>query len=330
MEEKNSVTLADVKAAAERIAPYIRRTQLLREPLLDKDLGCEVYLKPEMLQYTGAFKLRGALAKTLALTPEQRAKGIICSSSGNHAQACAYAGRLLGFRSVAVVPEDTPEIKIALTENMGGEIIKWDRSYQARWKKVREEVAEHGYTMVHGYEDYTVMAGQGTIALEVMEDLPELETMVVPIGGGGLISGIATAIKETNPKIRVVGVQAAASASNYYSRKEGHIVRVENQPTLADGIECCIASEVTYPIIEKYVDEIVIVEEDDIAKAVTLIGDKAKLVAEPTSCVVIAALMAKTFSVRPDEKVCALLTSGNWDIDLVGKLYKGEHVDGVC
>ena len=226
------------------------------------------------------------------------------------------------------MPENTPKIKVQNTLDMGGEVILWDRDYQKRWVKVHEEMAEHGYTMVHGFEDYAVIAGQGTIALEILEDLPEVETVVVPIGGGGLISGISTAIKGINPKVRVVGVQAAASCGNYLSRLNGRPTRMTTQPTLADGINSPYVSEVTYPIIEKYVDEIVIVDEKSIKESVMLIGRHAKLVAEPTSAVVIAALLSGKITTRRDEKVCTLLTSGNWDIDLVGKLYKGEDVEG--
>ena len=199
-------------------------------------------------------------------------------------------GKLLGFRCVAVMPENTPKIKVENTRNMGGEVILWDRNYQKRWEKVYQEVAEHGYTVVHGYEDYAVIAGQGTIGLEILEDLPEVETVIVPIGGGGLISGISTAIKESNPKVRVVGVQAAASCANYLSRLNGRPTRMTTQPTVADGINASYVSDITYPIIEKYVDEIVIVDEKSIKEAVTLIGKHSKLVAEPTSAVVIAAL----------------------------------------
>lgn len=327
--DKTTVTLQDVQEAAERIQPYIRRTPLLRQKNMDESLGCQVYLKPEMLQLTGAFKLRGALSKILSLTPEELKKGIITSSSGNHAQACAFAGQMLGIHATVIIPEDAPTIKIENAKAMGAEVILWDRRYDERWKKVREEVAEHGYTIVHAYEDFTVMAGQGTIALEIMEDLPDIDTVLVPIGGGGLISGISTAFKAAKPNVRVIGVQAAASAAYFVSRQKGCPSEAPVLPTVADGLSCRRPGENPYPIIEKNVDDIVVVEEGDILEALRLVARNAKLVAEPSACVGIAALLSGAVKTRPDEKVCTVLTSGNWDIEMIGRVLKGEQVQGV-
>lgn len=327
--KKTTVTLQDVREAAERIRPYIRRTPLLREKAMDKVLGCWTYLKPEMLQITGAFKIRGALSKVLSMTPEELKNGIITSSSGNHAQACAYVGKMMGIHTTVVVPEDTPAIKIENARDMGADVIVWDRNYDERWKKVRAEVTEHGYTIVHAYEDYTVMAGQGTIALEIMEELPDVDTVLVPIGGGGLISGISTAIKESKQNVRVIGVQAAASCAYYVSRQNGHPSETPCLPTIADGLSCRRPGNNPYPIIEKYVDDIVIVEEEDIKEALKLVASKAKLIAEPSACVSIAALLSDKVEIRSDEKVCSVLTSGNWDIDKIGMIFMGEQVEGV-
>lgn len=329
MEAKNSLSLQDIKDAWERIRPYIVHTPLLRVEDLDPVLGCQVYLKPEMLQVTGAFKARGAFNRILTLTEEERKRGIIFSSSGNHAAACAYAGSVLGVEAYAVMPRDTPKAKIENCTKHGGHAILWDRNYPSRLKKVADEMKEHGYVLAHGFEDYMVMAGQGTIALEIMEDEPQIRSVVVPIGGGGLISGISTAIKETNPSIRVIGVQAAASCGYYLSRLNGRPSRMESLATIADGINSPGTSKNPYPIIEKYVDEIVPVSEEDIATSVRLIGQYAHLVAEPTSAVVIAALLSGKVKADPDEKIAFVLTSGNYDIDLVGKFYKGETVEGT-
>lgn len=327
--DKTTVTLQDVQEAAERIRPYIRRTPLLRQKNMDESLGCQVCLKPEMLQLTGAFKLRGALSKILSLTAEELKKGIITSSSGNHAQACAFAGQMLGIHATVIIPEDAPAIKIENAKAMGAEVILWDRRYDERWKKVREEVAEHGYTIVHAYEDFTVMAGQGTIALEIMEDLPDIDTVLVPIGGGGLISGISTAFKAAKPNVRVIGVQAAASAAYFVSRQKGCPSEAPVLPTVADGLSCRRPGENPYPIIEKNVDDIVVVEEEAILEALRLVARNAKLVAEPSACVGIAALLSGAVKTRPDEKVCTVLTSGNWDIEMIGRVLKGEQVQGV-
>jgi threonine dehydratase len=173
------------------------------------------------------------------------------------------------------------------------------------------------------------MAGQGTIALEIMEDLPDVETVLVPIGGGGLISGISTAIKALKPNVRVIGVQSAACGAYYASRQNGYPSEVTPRPTVADGLTAIRVSDFTYPIIEKYVDDIVAVEEEDIKEAVRLVAREAKLVAEPSACVGIAALLSRRVKTQPDEKVCTVLTAGNWDINLIGKILKGENVEGV-
>ena len=327
--EKTAVTLDDIQQAAERIRPYIRRTPLLRQSRMDKASGCQVFVKPEMLQITGAFKLRGALSKILSLSPEELNRGIITSSSGNHGQACAYAGQVLGIPATVIVPEDSPPVKIENARAMGANVILWDRSYAERWKKVYAEVEEHGYTVVHNYEDFDVMAGQGTIALEIMADLADVDTVLVPIGGGGLISGIATAIKESKPDIRVIGVQAEACCPYYRSRQNGERTRVTVQRTIADGLACDWPGNNPYPIIERYVDDIVAVSEEAIEEAVRVVANDAKLIAEPSSCVGIAALRTGLVTTRPDEKVCVVLTSGNWDVDRIGSLLKGERVEGI-
>ena len=325
------LTIEDIKKAKERISGYIRHTPLWEEERLEEFVGCKLYLKPENLQLTGAFKIRGALNTALSLSKDELEKGIITSSSGNHAQACAYVGRMLGIHATVVIPEDAPKVKINNAKRMGAEVILWDRSYAKRWEKVYEEEKLHGYVPIHPYEEPRVMAGQGTIGLEILEDLPDVQTVVVPIGGGGLISGVSTAIKETNPNIRVIGIQAAASCPYYASRMAGKPTPppFNGEETLADGISCTAVGKNPYPIIEKYVDEIVTVEEDSIKQAVKLIADKAKFIVEPTSAVVIAAFLEKKVKVDKDEKVCALLTSGNYDIDKLGKIYNDEEVNGV-
>lgn len=328
--EKAIVTLQDIQEAAQRIQPYIHRTPLLRAESLDEKLGCQTYVKPEMLQITGAFKLRGALNKILSLSPEEQQRGIITSSSGNHAQACAYIGRLLRVPVTVIIPEDAPTLKIKNATAMGARVILWDRSYDGRWEKVHQEVAEHGYTIVHPYEDPLVMAGQGTMALEILNDLSDVNTIVVPIGGGGLISGVSTAIKQFRPDIRVVGVQAAASNAYCQSRIAGKRIAISSDiSTVADGLSCRQAGENPYPIIEKNVDELVSVEEQDILEAVRLVANHCKLIAEPSSCVGIAALLSKRISVTSEEKVCHILTSGNWNLDRIGKIFLGEPVESV-
>lgn len=313
---KTELTLQDIKEAAKRIRPYIVRTPLLRCQSMDKMLGCQVYLKPEMFQVSGAFKMRGAVNKIYALSPEERDKGIICSSSGNHGKACALAAAATGTRVIVVLPVDTPKVKVDGTLSLGGEVIFGPRIYQERWRMVQELADKNDYTIVHGYEDYEVMAGQGTLGLEILEDLPEADTIFVPVGGGGLIAGVAVAVKAINPGIKIVGVQPKASNGYVQSRKAGHPVEVECLPSIADGLTCRRPGNNPYPIIEKYVDDFVSVGEEDIKRAMKLVLSEGKLLAEPSSCVGIAALLGGEYKPRTDEKTCFILTSGNWEIDL--------------
>ena len=215
-------------------------------------------------------------------------------------------------------------MKVENARAMGANVILWDRDYFKRWEKVDAEVKAHGYIKVHPYEEPMVMAGQGTIALEILEDLPDIDAVLVPIGGGGLISGVATAFKALKPSVRIVGVQPAASPAYYNSRLEGRRVSVSPLSTVADGLSCRQAGENPYIMIEKYVDEIVTVEEGEILEAVRLIADKVKLIAEPSACVAPAALMYKKTAVSTTDKVACVLTAGNWNIEDLGRIYVGD------
>jgi threonine dehydratase len=312
-------TLQDIRDARERLKPYIRHTPLLRAERIEKAAGCQVYLKPETLQVTGSFKIRGALNKSLSLPREEIAKGVIATSSGNHAQGLAYAARTLGVKAVLVVPVTTPKIKIANTRALGAEVILFDGDTAARWKRVYEIAEENNYAVVHAFEDPLVMAGQGTIGLEILEDLEDVDTVIVPVGGGGLISGIATAIKETKPSVRVVGAEPALTPKYFHSRMNRKRTSLPLKNTIADGLRLSVPGQNPYPIIERYVDEIVLVEDEHIIEGMRALARDAKLIAEPAASIGIGALLAGAVKVRPDEKVCAVLTGGNWDLcDLAG------------
>ena len=215
------LTADEIRKAHERIRPHIRHTPLLRAERLDERLGCQALLKPEMFQVTGSFKARGALSKALLLRPEEKERGLIASSSGNHAQALAYAGRLVRAKAILVVPHDASKAKIDRTRALGAQVIQFEGEQAARWAFVDELIESRRYTMVHASEDPAVTAGQGTIALEVLEDAPDIDTIVVPLGGGGLLSGIAAAVKGIAPRIRVVGVEPALAPKYYVSRQQG-------------------------------------------------------------------------------------------------------------
>ena len=318
---RNYPTLQDIRDAQVRLKPHIRHTPLLRAEKMEKALGCQVYLKPETLQITGAFKIRGALNKTLSLSREEIVNGIIATSSGNHAQGLAYAARMLGVKAILVLPVTTANIKIENTKALGAEVILFDGDTAARWKRVREIAQECGYAMVHAFEDPLVMAGQGTIGCEILEDLDDVDTVIVPMGGGGLISGIATAIKEINPSVRVVGAEPALTPKYYHSRINKERTSLPLLNTIADGLRISVPGQNPYPIIEKYVDEIVLVDDEHIIAGMRMLAKDAKLIAEPAAAIGIGALLAGALKVRPEEKVCVVLTGGNWDLGDLARIY---------
>ncbi|MDN7855716.1 threonine/serine dehydratase [Burkholderia cepacia] len=319
---RNSPTIQDIREAQERLKPHIKHTPLLRAEKIEDAVGCQLYLKPETLQITGAFKIRGALNKALSLTRDEIANGLIATSSGNHAQGIAYAARMLGVKAILVVPVTTPKIKIENTKAMGAEVVLFDGDTAARWKKVCEIAEENKYAAIHGFEDPLVMAGQGTIGCEILADLEDVDTVIVPLGGGGLISGIATAIKETKPSVRVIGAEPALTPKYYYSRINKERTSLPLKNTIADGVRISVPGQNPYPIIEKYVDEIVLVEDEHIIAGMRALARDAKLIAEPAASIGIGALLAGSIKVKPDEKVCAVLSGGNWDLSDLADVYK--------
>jgi threonine dehydratase len=308
------LTLAEIRKARERLHQKVIHTPLIHARPLEAALGCCTYLKPEMFQITGSFKARGALNKTLQLTPGELAKGIISSSSGNHAQALAYAGRLLGAMTTLVIPSDAPINKIERTRAMGAEVILFEGKQAPRWALVHELVKEHGYTLVHAFDDPVVMAGQGTLALEILQDLTDVDTVVVPLGGGGLLSGTSVAIKESLPRVRVVGVEPALAPKYYVSRQNGEPTHVPAGDSLADGVKAEMACPFAHSIFQKYVDEIAVVDEKDIVASLRLLAEHGKILAEGAAAVGIAAVLSGKIKVRPEEKVCFVLSGGNWDL----------------
>jgi threonine dehydratase len=322
MPMRNYPTMQDIRDAQERLKPHIRHTPLLRAEKIEKAAGCQLYLKPETLQITGAFKLRGALNKALSLSKEEIANGIIATSSGNHAQGLAYAARMLGVKAILVLPVTTPNIKIENTKALGAEVILFDGDTAARWKRVYEIAEENKYAAVHAFEDPMVMAGQGTIGCEILQDLDDVDTVIVPIGGGGLISGIATAIKETKPSVRVIGAEPALTPKYFHSRINKERTSLPLKNTIADGLRISVPGQNPYPIIEKYVDEIVLVEDEHIIAGMRTLAKDAKLIAEPAASIGVGALLAGAIKVNPDEKVCAVLTGGNWDLCDLAEIYK--------
>jgi threonine dehydratase len=319
---RNYPTIQDIRDAQERLKPHIRHTPILRAEKIEKAVGCQLYLKPETLQITGAFKIRGALNMSLSLPKEAIANGLIATSSGNHAQGLAYAARMLGVKAVLVLPTTASALKVANTKALGAEVILFDGDTAARWKRVHEIAEENKYAVVHAFEDPLVMAGQGTIGCEILEDLDDVDTVIIPVGGGGLISGIATAIKETKPSVRVIGAEPALTPKYYHSRINKERTSLPLKKTIADGLRLSVPGQNPYPIIEKYVDEIVLVEDEHIIAGMRALAQDAKLIAEPAASIGVGALLAGSVKVRPDEKVCAVLTGGNWDLSDLADIYK--------
>lgn len=322
-------TIQDIRDAQQRLKPYIRHTPLLRAERMEKAAGCELYLKPETLQITGAFKIRGALNKALSLPRHEIANGVIATSSGNHAQGLAYAARMLGVPAILVVPTTTPKIKVANTRALGAEVILFEGDTAARWKRVYEIAGENKYAVVHAFEDPLVMAGQGTIGLEILEDLPDVDTVIIPMGGGGLISGIATAIKETKASVRVIGAEPALTPKYYHSRINKTRTSLPLKNTIADGLRISVPGQNPYPIIEKYVDEIVLVEDEHIVAGMRALATDAKLIAEPAASIGVGALLAGSVKVGPREKVCVVLTGGNWDLGDLAEVYRNAEQAGA-
>lgn len=320
-------TLADVHAARERIRDAILPTPAVSAlGLCDGSPGA-LYLKLENFQRTGSFKDRGAVNRLLDLGPEERQRGVVTASAGNHAQAVAHHGARLGVSVKVVMPEHTPLIKVANTRRFGAEVSLHGHTLSDAMAEARRLEVEEGRVLIHPFDDERVIAGQGTIGLELLEQVPDLTAVVVPIGGGGLISGIAIAIKERHPAVRIYGVEAAAAASALASRRAGRIVAIETAETIADGIAVKRLGGCTFPLIEHYVDDIVAVDERQIAGAVHLLLERQKVLAEGAGAVPLAAIIAGQLPLSERDVVAMVLSGGNIDVNLVGRIIDRGLVD---
>jgi len=282
-------------------------------------IGANVYIKAENLQMTGAFKLRGAYYKVNSLTAEERARGVIACSAGNHAQGIAYSATKNGVRSIICMPATAPLSKIEATKNYGAEVVLVDGVYDDAYNKAVELTREHGYTFAHPFNDEKVIAGQGTIALEILEHLPEVEQIVVPIGGGGLISGIAYAVKHLKPSCRVIGVQAAGAPSMAESRRQGKVIELPGVATIADGIAVKKPGDLTFALCQQYVDEIVTVSEDEIATAILTLMETQKTVAEGAGATTVAAVLFGKVDTSAKKTVC-VVSGGNIDVTILSRV----------
>jgi threonine dehydratase len=306
-----SVTLHDVQDAARRIEGAVHRTPVLRSRTLDNLVGAEIALKAEHLQRIGAFKFRGAYNAISQLDPEQLAKGIAAYSSGNHAQAVALSARELGSSAVIVMPQDTPVSKLDAVAGYGAEIITYDRYTEDREELGRRLAEERGLALIPPYEHPDVIAGQGTAALELLQDAGELDTLIVPVGGGGLIAGSAIAAKGLQPGIRVVGVEPQAGDDTKRSLEAGRLVRIPVPRTIADGQAAAIPGELTFSINRQLVDDIVLVSDDDIRAALRFAVDRLKQILEPSGATGLAALLSGAYRPAEGERIGVILSGGN-------------------
>ena len=315
-----AVKLTDIEDARERIRSVITPTPIIADARLSREIGTDAHLKAESLQKSGSFKIRGAFNKISRLTDEEKSRGVITASAGNHAQGVALAAQLNGIEATIVLPEIAPLTKITATKNLGGRVVMHGATFDEAVAYSKELQEKHGYTYVHAFDDELVIAGQGTIGLEMVEGLPELSTVVVPIGGGGLISGIATAVKALKPNARVIGVQAENVNWVNRSLKAGKPVVAEPGQTIADGIAVKSPGELTFPIIRELVDEVVEVSEEEIARAIFFCVQNNRLVVEGAGAAGLAAVLARKIDIDPKGSLCAVLCGGNIDANLLARV----------
>jgi threonine dehydratase len=322
------VTLSDIQTALSRIRGSIYLSPCARSETFSQLTGNDVYLKLDNLQRTGAFKERGALNKLLTLTQDDRARGVIAASAGNHAQGVAYHAGRHGIRAQICMPLTTPLIKVSATKAFGAEVVLHGANYDEVYEEALKRSAHDGLTLIHAFDDDSIIAGQGTLGIELLQQHPEIEALVVPIGGGGLISGVACAVKETNPKIQVIGVQPTRLPSMKVAVAEGKPVTLAPAATIADGIAVRRAGDRTLPMVQKYVDEIVTVDEEEIANAILLLLEREKTLAEGAAAAPVAALLNRKVRLS-GKRIALLVCGGNIDVTLLSRIIeRGLVKDG--
>lgn len=323
------LTLDDFYKARFVLSKILRRTDLVKAPKLNPE--SDIYLKPENLQITGSFKIRGAYYRISQLTEEEKKRGVIACSAGNHAQGVALGATEHGIKSLICLPEGAPISKVEATRRLGANICLVPGVYDDAYQRALQLRDEHGYTFIHPFNDERVIAGQGTIGLELLDQLPDVEAVVVPIGGGGLISGVAYAMKMLNPKIKIYGVQAAGAPSMFESLRDHKPETLKHVATVADGIAVKTPGDLTYDICSKYVDEIGLVTEDEICAAILRLIEEEKMVSEGAGAVSVAAAMFNKVPVKGKKTIC-LVSGGNIDVTILNRVInRGLEKDGhIC
>ena len=311
-------TYEDVEKAQSQRGDVIRKTSLTYSPIFSQLVGSEVYLKSEFQQKTGSFKIRGAYFKIKSLSDEEKKKGVVTASAGNHAQGVAFASSLENIQCTIVMPKNASPAKVAATKGYGAKVILEGNSYDESWMKAKKISEETGAISVHAFDDPQVIAAQGVIGLEILEDLPDVDEIYVPIGGGGLAAGILLAVKTKNPKIKVIGVQSKSFPAMKNSLDAGELKSVEGGHTIADGISVKKPGQITFNIIKELIDDIVLVDDEHIVKTMFLLMERGKMVVEPAGAAALAYLLEAKPS--PGKKVVPILCGGNVDMYLLGQI----------
>ena len=319
------ITFSNIEKAYRVLQPVVHKTPLLSSRTLNEKTGNEVYFKAENFQRIGAFKFRGAYNKIASLSDEERRRGVIAHSSGNHAQGVALASKLFGIKAVVVMPHNSVKSKVEATKNYGAEVIFCEDSTDDREKVTDELIRRNGYTLIHPYQDETLIAGQGTVALEIGQELKSLDYLFVPIGGGGLISGCAVAAKHCFPNIKVIGVETEPANDCYQSFRAKRIIKISSAKTIADGMRTLSVGTLNFDIIMKYVDDVITITDDDIYPMMKFFFERMKIVAEPTGAVAPAAVMKNGLNLS-GKKICAVISGGNVDPEVLTRILHAEAV----
>ena len=314
------LSIEDVRAAAARLRGRITRTPVLVAEALNQASGYTLYVKCENLQRAGSFKIRGALNKLLTLSEDERRRGVVAFSSGNHAQGVALAARLVGTTAVICMPSDAPALKLEATRGYGAEIVLYDRQKDDREAIARRIGSETGRLVVPPFDDYAIMAGQGTAALELFEEVPDLDALLAPVGGGGLMAGCSTVARSLSRGVQVLGVEADTANDTYLSLRKGERVTIPPPPTIADGIRLTTPGALTFPILQRNVTDVVLVDDREILEAVRMLAMHAHIVAEPTGAVGVAAALKGRLPVSKGAKVGVILSGGNIDPALLASV----------
>ncbi|GIW22620.1 MAG: threonine dehydratase [Candidatus Sericytochromatia bacterium] len=316
-----NVSYNDILLARENIKNVINKTPLQFSQTFSDICGFPVYLKPENLQKTGSYKIRGAYNKICSLSQEQKEKGVMTASAGNHAQGLSYAAKMAGIKATVFMPKNAPIAKIEATKGYGANVIITGNNFDETTEEALNWQKTNGSLFISPFDDDYIIAGQGTIGLEILEEINDIENIIIPIGGGGLISGISIAVKTINDKIKIIGVQAEGSPALYKSYKEGRLINVSFSQTIADGINIKKPTERTFNIIKKYVDDIVTVDDEEISEAMIYLIERCKLVVEPSGAVGIASIINKKIN-KLSGKTCVVISGGNVDIKMIDSIVK--------